>query len=154
DCGIQCFNYVKVGSCACIFSQTTELGQQTYTINKDPDVLSLYKSMDSKLEIGTRVATEGATRPTTTKKAYKSANYKRWGRSNPFLRFGLPLISLTVLGAVGLGHLQQGRKDMEKVREDREWEDIEITKALSREGPLGKSMSPKSKPINLEDELK
>lgn len=31
---------------------------------------------------------------------------KRW---NPFLKFGVPLISLTVLGSVALAHLQQGR---------------------------------------------
>lgn len=35
--------------------------------------------------------------------------FKRWGRQSPFLRYGLPMISLTVLGSVGLGHLLQGR---------------------------------------------
>lgn len=34
------------------------------------------------------------------------AKVKRW---NPFLKFGVPLISLTVLGSVALAHLQQGR---------------------------------------------
>lgn len=35
--------------------------------------------------------------------------YKRWGRKHPFIRYGLPMISLTVFGAVGLAHLIQGR---------------------------------------------
>uniref|UniRef100_A0A0A0KTK7 Uncharacterized protein n=1 Tax=Cucumis sativus TaxID=3659 RepID=A0A0A0KTK7_CUCSA len=34
--------------------------------------------------------------------------FRRWGRRHPFIRYGLPMISLTVLGAVGLGHLLQG----------------------------------------------
>lgn len=33
--------------------------------------------------------------------------FKRWGRRSPFLRYGLPIIILTVLGAVGLSHLLQ-----------------------------------------------
>lgn len=37
-----------------------------------------------------------------------AAQFKRWGRKYPFLRYGLPLISLTVLGSVGLAHLIQG----------------------------------------------
>lgn len=98
--------------------------------------------------------TERTSTSTVNRHTSKSTNYKGWGRTNPFLRFGLPLISLTILGAVGLAHLQQGRKDMEEVREDREWEAIERTKALSREGPLGKFVKPKSSKINLEDELK
>ncbi|XP_059063585.1 uncharacterized protein LOC131041926 isoform X2 [Cryptomeria japonica] len=118
------------------------------------DVLSLEKKMDLKSEHVPKVATVGPTEPATYQKAYKLANYKRWIRSNPFLRFGLPLISLTALGALGLGHLQQGRKEMQKEKEDREWEAIEITKALSREGPLGNSVISKPKQINLEDELK
>uniref|UniRef100_A0A0D6R4W4 Cytochrome c oxidase assembly protein COX16, mitochondrial n=1 Tax=Araucaria cunninghamii TaxID=56994 RepID=A0A0D6R4W4_ARACU len=111
--------------------------------------------MDSKLESFPGATTQGTAKHSmTTQQASKSANYKRWVSKNPFLRFGLPLISLTILGAIGLGHLQQGRKDMQKAREDSEWEAIKITKALSREGPLGKYMKPKSKQINLEDELK
>lgn len=98
--------------------------------------------------------TERTSTSTVNRHTSKSTNYKGWGRTNPFLRFGLPFISLTILGAVGLAHLQQGRKDMEEVREDREWEAIERTKALSREGPLGKFVKPKSSKINLEDELK
>lgn len=39
------------------------------------------------------------------------ASFKRWGRKYPFIRYGLPMISLTVLGSVGLAHLLQGRLD-------------------------------------------
>jgi len=38
-----------------------------------------------------------------------ASTFKRWGRKGPFLRYGLPMISLTVFGALGLGHLLQGR---------------------------------------------
>lgn len=38
-----------------------------------------------------------------------SSKFRRWGRRSPFIRYGLPMISLTVLGALGLGHLLQGR---------------------------------------------
>ncbi|KAI5648648.1 hypothetical protein M9H77_34653 [Catharanthus roseus] len=38
-----------------------------------------------------------------------SSAFKRVGRTSPFIRYGLPMISLTVLGALGLGHLLQGR---------------------------------------------
>lgn len=109
--------------------------------------------MESEVSV-VKGGTERAPTSTANGHTSKIANYKRWGRTNPFLRFGLPLISLTIFGAVGLGHLQQGRKDMEEVREDREWEAIERTKALSREGPLGKFVRPKSSKTNLEDELK
>jgi cytochrome c oxidase assembly protein subunit 16 len=40
--------------------------------------------------------------------AKQASQFKRWGRKHPFVRYGLPLISLTVFGAVGLGHLIQG----------------------------------------------
>eukprot|EP00252_Welwitschia_mirabilis_P007170 TRINITY_DN18297_c0_g1_i7.p1 TRINITY_DN18297_c0_g1~~TRINITY_DN18297_c0_g1_i7.p1 ORF type:complete len:146 (-),score=30.90 TRINITY_DN18297_c0_g1_i7:205-642(-) len=56
--------------------------------------------------------------------------------------------------SVGLAHLQQGRKDVEKVREDKEWEATQTTKALSREGPLGKFVKPSNKQLDLERELK
>ncbi|PNY05094.1 kinesin-like protein [Trifolium pratense] len=39
-----------------------------------------------------------------------ASSFKRWGRKGPFLRYGLPMISLTVFGALGLGHLLQGRR--------------------------------------------
>ncbi|CAN1174273.1 hypothetical protein LINPERPRIM_LOCUS9793 [Linum perenne] len=38
----------------------------------------------------------------------KIGSFKRWGRRYPFVRYGLPMISLTVIGALGLGHLLQG----------------------------------------------
>ncbi|KAK6156359.1 hypothetical protein DH2020_010607 [Rehmannia glutinosa] len=62
--------------------------------------------------------------------------FRRWGRKTPFVRYGLPMISLTVLGALGLGHLLQGSKDIAKVKDDQEWEIIETRKALSRTGPV------------------
>ena len=37
------------------------------------------------------------------------AGFKRMGRASPFIRYGLPMISLTVLGTLGLGYLLQGR---------------------------------------------
>ncbi|XP_074303598.1 uncharacterized protein LOC141638047 [Silene latifolia] len=81
----------------------------------------------------------------------KYAGLKRLGRKNPFLRYGLPLISLTVFGTIGLGHMLQGSKDIAKVKDDHEWEIIEERKALSRTGPLN-AYQPKK--ISLEDELK
>ncbi|KAL8538580.1 hypothetical protein ACS0TY_000559 [Phlomoides rotata] len=80
-----------------------------------------------------------------------ASGFKRWGRKSPFVRYGLPMISVTVLGALGLGHLLQGSKDIAKVRDDREWEIIETRKALSRTGPL---VSYKPKKTSLEEDLK
>ncbi|GAB4854955.1 hypothetical protein Ancab_023543 [Ancistrocladus abbreviatus] len=82
---------------------------------------------------------------------YSSSGLKRLGRKNPFVRYGLPMISLTVFGAIGLGHLLQGSKDIAKVKDDHEWEIIEERKALSRTGPVD-AYRPKN--ISLEDELK
>ncbi|XP_058204620.1 uncharacterized protein LOC131318701 [Rhododendron vialii] len=80
-----------------------------------------------------------------------ASGFKRWGRKSPFIRYGLPMISLTVLGALGLGHLLQGSKDIAKVKDDQEWEIIETRKALSRTGPVE---AYKPKKISLEEELK
>ncbi|GAB2222721.1 hypothetical protein Droror1_Dr00016845 [Drosera rotundifolia] len=82
---------------------------------------------------------------------FQYSNFKRLGRTNPFVRYGLPMISLTVLGALGLGHLIQGTKDISKAKNDQEWEIIEQKKALSRTGPLN---AYKPKKISLEEELK
>lgn len=46
---------------------------------------------------------------TKSSKAQTPSPFKRWGRKHPFVRYGLPMISLTVFGAIGLGHLLQGR---------------------------------------------
>ncbi|KAJ6892421.1 hypothetical protein NC651_025581 [Populus alba x Populus x berolinensis] len=117
-----------------------------------------------------------------------ASSFKRWGRGHPFVRYGLPMISLTVFGSIGLAHLLQGRsthigcadflcgtietllilviqisyvaplksecefrKDIAKVKDDREWEIIETQGALSRSGPPG-SYNPKK--MSLEEELK
>ncbi|PON67975.1 Cytochrome c oxidase assembly protein COX [Trema orientale] len=79
------------------------------------------------------------------------SSFKRWGRKHPFIRYGLPMISLTVFGAVGLAHLIQGGKDIAKVKDDQEWDIIETKKALSRTGPID---AYKPKQISLEEELK
>ncbi|CAA3014813.1 cytochrome c oxidase assembly COX16 [Olea europaea subsp. europaea] len=79
-----------------------------------------------------------------------ASKFSRWGRKAPFVRSGLPMISLTMLGAFGLGHLLQGSKDIAKVKDDQEWEIIETRKALSRTGPVAY----KPKKISLEGELK
>lgn len=79
------------------------------------------------------------------------SGFKRWGRKSPFIRYGLPMVSLTVIGALGLGHLLQGSKDIAKVKDDQEWEIIETRKALSRTGPVE---AYKPKKISLEEELK
>ncbi|KAJ9684624.1 hypothetical protein PVL29_016876 [Vitis rotundifolia] len=89
---------------------------------------------------------------TTAAKIQKSnPGFKRWGRQNPFVKYGVPMISLTVLGSVGLSHLLQGSKDIGKVKDDREWEITEAKKALSRTGPIG---AYKPKKISMEEELK
>ncbi|XP_022742292.1 uncharacterized protein LOC111293688 isoform X2 [Durio zibethinus] len=94
-----------------------------------------------------------------------ASSFKRWGRKYPFIRYGLPMISLTVFGAVGLGHLLQGSnislnyccntsslcKDIAKVKDDQDWEIIETRKALSRTGPID---AYKPKKISLEEDLK
>ncbi|XVE68871.1 hypothetical protein DITRI_Ditri09bG0104600 [Diplodiscus trichospermus] len=87
----------------------------------------------------------------TTKAQSSALSFKRWGRKHPFIRYGLPMISLTVFGAVGLGHLLQGSKDIAKVKDDQEWEIIQTRKALSRTGPVD---AYKPKKISLEEELK
>ncbi|RDX64219.1 BTB/POZ domain-containing protein, partial [Mucuna pruriens] len=97
--------------------------------------------------IMTTVQSDEATkRNATTEKAFK-----RWGRRSPFVRYGLPMISLTVLGSLGLAQLLQGSKDIAKVKDDKEWEITETRKALSRTGPVN-AYQPKN--ISLEDELK
>ncbi|XP_057735623.1 uncharacterized protein LOC130951026 [Arachis stenosperma] len=94
---------------------------------------------------------ENGKQSATAKNPGSSGSFKRWGRKSPFLRYGLPMISLTVLGALGLGHLLQGSKDIAKVKDDQEWEITEARKALSRLGPVD-AYNPKT--ISLEDELK
>ncbi|XP_004496261.1 uncharacterized protein [Cicer arietinum] len=97
----------------------------------------------------TTLQSQGGKETATVEKS--ASSFKRWGRKSPFLRYGLPMISLTVLGALGLGHLLQGSKDIARVKDDREWEIIEARKALSRTGPVN-AYQPKK--ISLEDELK
>ncbi|PSS05086.1 Cytochrome c oxidase assembly protein [Actinidia chinensis var. chinensis] len=103
-------------------------------------------TIDAAMEQPKKITNLGGT------KSQKSASgFKRWGRRSPFIRYGVPMISLTVLGALGIGHLLQGSKDIAKVKDDREWEIIETRKALSRTGPVE---AYKPKKISLEEELK
>ena len=53
-----------------------------------------------------RIDSEGS----TTKLSQHASEFRRWGRKYPFVRYGIPLISLTVFGSVGLAHLIQGRQ--------------------------------------------
>ncbi|CAH1441225.1 unnamed protein product [Lactuca virosa] len=87
----------------------------------------------------------------STKIQNSASGFKRWGRKGPFIRYGLPMISLTVFGALGLGHLLQGSKDIAKVKDDQEWEILETKKALSRTGPI-EAYKPKN--LSIEEELK
>ncbi|KAI0507092.1 hypothetical protein KFK09_013210 [Dendrobium nobile] len=68
-----------------------------------------------------------------------------------YIRYGLPLISLTVLGSIGHSHLIQGSKEVTKEKDDLEWDIIETTKALTRTGP---STGYNPRKISLEEELK
>ncbi|KAF6144441.1 hypothetical protein GIB67_024668 [Kingdonia uniflora] len=88
---------------------------------------------------------------TTAKIRHSASEFRRWGRKYPFIRFGLPLISLTVFGTVGLAQLLQGRLRCGEVKDEHEWEIIENRKALSRTGPVDRY---KPKKISLEEELK
>ncbi|KAJ4881291.1 hypothetical protein Rs2_38346 [Raphanus sativus] len=102
--------------------------------------------------IETGPKTQKPSSPTTTlKQPSSSSSFKRWGRRHPFVRYGLPMISLTVFGALGLSQLLQGSKDIAKVKDDQEWEIIETRKALSRTGPVD---AYKPKNTSIEDELK
>ncbi|XP_010532724.1 PREDICTED: uncharacterized protein LOC104808680 [Tarenaya hassleriana] len=102
----------------------------------------------------TTIETAGKSQSSATTAASKprgpSSSFKRWGRRHPFVRYGLPMISLTVFGAVGLSQLLQGSKDIAKVKDDQEWEIIEERKALSRTGPVD---AYKPKKISIEEEL-
>jgi hypothetical protein len=46
---------------------------------------------------------------TAAKLQNSGSSFTRWGKKHPFIRYGLPMVSLTVFGALGLGHLLQGR---------------------------------------------
>eukprot|EP00250_Pteridium_aquilinum_P009314 c18589_g1_i1 orf=348-677(-) len=80
--------------------------------------------------------------------------YRRRGRSRPFLQFGLPLVTLTVVGFLGIGHLHQGRRDIAAVVDEQGWEKIKDSEGLTWEGPIGQNMYRKNKKMNLEEELK
>ncbi|GER38800.1 DNA protection during starvation protein, partial [Striga asiatica] len=89
--------------------------------------------------------------PSGTKFQTSTSKFRHWGRKLPFVRYGLPMISVTVFGALGLGHLLEGSKEIGKVKDDQEWEIIETRNALSRTGPVD---AYKPKTISLQEELK
>ncbi|XP_078441884.1 cytochrome C oxidase assembly protein [Wolffia australiana] len=80
-----------------------------------------------------------------------ASKFTKWSRKGPFFRYGLPLVSLTVLGSVGLAHLITGRQEVTKEKDNIEWEVLENMKALSRTGPME---GYKRKKFSLEEELK
>lgn len=106
--------------------------------------------MSTETRINTTQKVEAVVSPTNILRT--ASQFKRWGRKYPFLRYGLPLISLTVLGSVGLAHLIQGSKEVTKEKDDLEWDIIQNTKALSRTGPVDGGYKPKK--LSLEEELK
>ncbi|CAN8275301.1 unnamed protein product [Cochlearia groenlandica] len=103
------------------------------------------------IETGQTIQKPPSATATPKQPSSSSPSFKRWGRRNPFVRYGLPMISLTVFGALGLSQLLQGSKDIAKVKDDQEWEIIETRKALSRTGPVD---AYKPKNTSIEDELK
>ena len=68
-------------------------------------LLVWYKTKMTAVE---RAATDGS-KKIKPLPSFQYSGLKRLGRKNPFLKYGLPLISLTVFGTVGLAHLLQGR---------------------------------------------
>jgi len=111
--------------------------------------MSADPAMTTEMKVNSAHKAEGVVSP--AKIMDIASKFKRWGRKYPFLRYGLPLISLTVFGSVGLAHLIQGSKEITKEKDDLEWEIIQNTKALTREGPVD---GYKPKKLNLEEELK
>ncbi|CAA6666893.1 unnamed protein product [Spirodela intermedia] len=105
--------------------------------------------MTSNAAIDSRKKTNPSVSP---KSILNSASkFSGWSRKSPFLRYGLPLVSLTVFGAVGLAHLIKGSKEVTKEKDNIEWELLETTKALTRTGPME---GYKPKKFSLEEELK
>eukprot|EP00897_Mesotaenium_endlicherianum_P010404 jgi/Mesen1/9392/ME000613S08754 len=47
--------------------------------------------------------------------------YRRSSRGGPFVKYGIPLLSLVVLGYASIGHLMQGRRDISQAKDDADW---------------------------------
>ena len=84
-----------------------------YTNRSDLDVamqVLLWCAEMTNIETATGQSHKATNVSSTTSKIQNSGlSFKRWGRKSPFIRYGLPMISLVVFGAVGFGHLLQGR---------------------------------------------
>ena len=84
-----------------------------YTNRSDLDVamqVLLWCAEMTSIETATGQSHKATNVSSTTSKIQNSGlSFKRWGRKSPFIRYGLPMISLVVFGAVGFGHLLQGR---------------------------------------------
>ncbi|GJP46086.1 hypothetical protein CLOM_g5417 [Closterium sp. NIES-68] len=65
------------------------------------------------------------------------------------------MLSMMVVGSVGLGYMVQGRRDLERAKDDGEWAALEATRSLTRESDIGELKTPaKRKAMDLEEELK
>ncbi|CAI5503803.1 unnamed protein product [Closterium sp. Naga37s-1] len=65
------------------------------------------------------------------------------------------MLSMMVVGSVGLGYMVQGRRDLERAKDDGEWAALEATRSLTRESDIGELKTPaKRAPLDLEEELK
>ncbi|EFJ08041.1 hypothetical protein SELMODRAFT_132552 [Selaginella moellendorffii] len=77
---------------------------------------------------------------------------RRLSGSNRFFLFGLPIIAGSVIGYVGIAQIVAGRTEVVHERDERDWELLKVTQALSKEGIL-KNFKQR-KPTTLEEELK
>ncbi|KAL2628811.1 hypothetical protein R1flu_013497 [Riccia fluitans] len=73
--------------------------------------------------------------------AVQNQLYKKMGRMNPFMPYGMPMITFIV-------------KEVVNAREDQEWAAIAAQRSLTQEGPLADFKLKKKKHIDLEEELK
>ncbi|CAI5522644.1 unnamed protein product [Closterium sp. NIES-64] len=65
------------------------------------------------------------------------------------------MLSMMVVGSVGLGYMVQGRRDLERAKDDGEWAALEATRSLTRESDIGELKTPvRRKAMDLEEELK
>ncbi|KAA0034716.1 cytochrome c oxidase assembly protein cox16 [Cucumis melo var. makuwa] len=129
---VKCLTREKV-----IVKTTNSFNRVASSEDSEGGVLEYLQRTDILTEAGMGESTEPKKISSASNAARASPSmFRRWGRRHPFIRYGLPMISLTVLGAVGLGHLLQGSKDIAKVKDDQEWEITEMREALSRTGPI------------------
>lgn len=78
---------------------------------------------------------------------------KKYFIANKFLRVGAPLVAMVLVGFGGITHLLEGRREVQRAKEDEDWIILQTSKNISRDGPLEGGSLPRPK-LNLEDELK